>query len=144
MIDLIPARPEMAAWLDPHEAQAATGQIMTRETLAAAIRAGTAIACVDSSGPVPRLLGLGGIAEEWTDRGLVWGLLAGGIGATMTPIHRIVRRALDTSSLRRIEAHVAIEHEAGLRWIEMLGFEREGVMRAFWQGRDFALYAKVR
>lgn len=140
MVDLIPARPEMAAMITPQQGQAMTGQFMTRELLAAAISAGTALAAVQG----PRLLAIGGIAEEWPDRGVVWGLLSGGIGATMTPIHRIVQRAVDLSTFRRIEMHVAVEHKAAERWAGLLGFYREGTMRAFWQGHDFALYARVR
>jgi hypothetical protein len=140
MIDLIPARPEMAALLVPQQSQLATGQVMTRPQLEAAIESGFALACVRDA----KILAIGGIAEHWPDRGVVWGLLTDSIGATMTPVHRIVRRALEATSLKRVEAHVAVEHVAAVRWIELLGFTREGTMRAFWQGHDFALYARVR
>lgn len=140
MIELIPARPEMAAMISPQHQQLATGQIMTRDHLAAAINAGLALACVEGS----RILAVGGIAEQWPDRGLLWGLLTDGIGATMTPVHRIVQRAVAASSLQRIEMHVAVKHGAAARWAKLLGFKQEGVMRKFWQGHDFALYAKVR
>ncbi len=47
--------------------------------------------------------------------------------------------------LRRIQAAVAREHDAGHRWIRWLGFQAEGVMRNYGiDGRgDFVLYARV-
>jgi len=140
MIDLVPARPEMVSLIKPQRGQLATGQTMSREQVAAAIEAGVSLACVQG----PRVLAFGGIAEQWPDRGILWGLLADSIGATFTPVHRVVRRALDTTALKRVEAHVDVNHAEAVRWIELLGFTREGVMRSFWNGYDFALYARVR
>jgi len=60
------------------------------------------------------------------------------------PITRAARRFYEVCPLRRIEAEVACEHEQGRRWVEMLGFEREGRMRSYWAGKDFDLYARVR
>lgn len=140
MIDLIPARPEMAHMLTPQPAQIATGQVMSPEEVAHAIRQGVALAATDGA----RVLAIGGVAELWSERGIVWGVLDQSIGRAMVPIHRAVRRALEVSPLRRIEAHVAAEHPEGHRWIELLGFEREGLMRAFWQGHDYVLYSRVR
>ena len=59
----------------------------------------------------------------------------------MTPIHRIVRHTLEVLPFRRLEAHVDVEHAEAHRWIALFGFEQEGVMRQFYEGRDFALYA---
>ena len=87
---------------------------------------------------------IGGVAIVWPGRGHLWGLLAGGLGVSMTPIHRVVSRVLAEVDVRRLEAHISCDHPEASRWIEMLGFEQEGVMRSFWKGRDFALYARVR
>ena len=62
----------------------------------------------------------------------------------MTPIHRAVLRGLSAAPFRRIEAHVEASHAEGHRWIAALGFELEGVMRNFWNGRDFALYSRIK
>ena len=72
------------------------------------------------------------------------GVLSDSIGASMTPIHRIVRHTLEVLPFRRLEAHVDVEHAEAHRWIALLGFEQEGVMRQFYEGRDFALYARVK
>lgn len=134
---ILPARPEMADMIHVQRAQA--GQVMTPTELAAAISAGPAYGLAYRG----RLLALGGIATIWPGRGYLWGLLAEGLGSSMTPIHRVVARALAETSLDRIEAYIDQDHEAAGRWIRLLGFEQEGVMRAFWKGRDFALYSRT-
>lgn len=140
MIDLIPARPEMARMLKLQDVQLRLGQAMDEASLKAAIDAGVALAATDGR----RILGMAGICELWPDRGLAWALLAEAQTATMLPIHRATAGMLAATPFRRVEAHVAVEHEAGARWMRLLGFEREGRMRAFWQGQDYDLYARVR
>jgi hypothetical protein len=140
MIDLIPARAEMADLIDLNPAQLMFGTRPDRAALQTAIDAGLAFAVIDGD----RVVAIGGVRNVWQDRGIAWGLLASGIGATMVPITRAVRRFLSVCPTRRIEAEVAADHEEGRRWIEMLGFEREGRMRAYWGGKDFDLYARVR
>jgi hypothetical protein len=140
MIDLIPARPEMARTFDLQPEQVALGQVADEQTLAAAIQNGIAMAAVQDG----RVLAIGGIVEIWKDRGSAWGLLSPNLAHAMPIIHRIVWRVIDTSPLARIEAQVAVGHEAGQRWVRMLGFQHEGVMRAFWNGRDYDLFARVK
>lgn len=140
MIDIIPAREDMASLLTPQAAQLATGQMLTKAAMAAAIAGGLSLAAVSGS----RVLAIGGISEVWDGRGVIWGLLGEDIDRDMIPIHRAVTRTLALSTLPRIEAHVACSHETGHRWMKLLGFQREGTMRAFWQGHDYDLYARVR
>lgn len=140
MIDIVPARAEMAAMFRPQEVQTRFGVDLSPGALQKFIDAGMSFAVVDDG----QILCLGGVRNMWADRAVAWGLLSSGIGATMIPITRAVRRFLDTSPTRRIEAEVASDHEAGRRWVEMLGFEREGRMRSYWAGADFDLYARLR
>ena len=140
MIDVIPARAEMAEMIDLNLAQLTFGSVPDRASMQIAIDNGMAFAVIDGD----RVLALGGVRNVWQDRAVAWGLLANGIGASMVPITRAVRRFLSVCPTRRIEAEVAVGHDEGLRWIEMLGFEREGLMRAYWGGKDFYLYARVR
>lgn len=135
---VLPARPEMVGMIDVQPAQ--RDQVMHADDVAAAIDRGPAYAVAHEG----RLLAIGGVAIVWPGRGHLWGLLAGGLGVSMTPIHRVVSRVLAEVDVRRLEAHISCDHPEASRWIEMLGFEQEGVMRAFWKGRDFALYARVR
>ena len=140
MIRVVPARPEMAMMLTPQRVQVETGQVMTPVDALAAIRSGLAMAAVTED----RILAIGGVAELWPDRGMIWGVLAEGIGANMVHVHRSVARARAICPYRRVEAYVASVHEEGHRWIKMLGFAHEGRMRTFYEGHDYDLYSRVR
>lgn len=140
MIDLVPARPEMAREFNLQPDQVALGQFADEQTLATAISNGIAMAAVEDG----RVLAIGGIVEMWPDRGSAWGLLTPGLARVMPVLHRVVWRVVDNSPLARIEAQVAVGHEAGQRWIHMLGFQHEGVMRAYWNGQDYDLFARVK
>lgn len=116
------------------------GQHASEALLADAIKNGIAMAVVDGD----RVLAIGGVYKLWEDRGSAWGLLSDDIGSAMPLIHKVVRRVLANSPLRRIEAQVAVEHEAGQRWVRLLGFKHEGRMTAFWQGQDYDLFSRVK
>lgn len=140
MIDLIPARPWMAERLRLQAAQQITGQTMTPENIAMAIEGGMALAAVEAS----RIVAMAGIYERWSGVGLAWALLAEDFSDRRFSVFKLMKRALDVSPLVRIEAHVAEEHVEGHRLLVHLGFEREGLMRKFWQERHYSLYARVR
>ena len=92
-----------------------------------------------------RIVGCAGIVEVWSERALVWALMAEESGQHMLAITRYVRRVLDLFAFRRVEAWVDPNFAPAVRWAEMLGFEREGYMRAFTPtGDDQLLYAQVR
>lgn len=140
MIDLIPARPWMAERLALQTAQQITGQTMTPENVATAIEGGMALAGVKAD----KIVGMAGIFERWSDVGLAWALLAEDFAEHRVSVFKLMKRALDVSPLIRIEAHVAEGHAEGERLLDHLGFEKEGVMRKFWQNRDYSLFARVR
>lgn len=140
MIDLIPARPWMAERLKLQSAQLLTGQTMTPENLDMAIGGGMALAGVAGD----KIVGMAGIFERWEGVGMAWALLAEDFGAHRLSAFKLMKRALDVSPLLRIEAHVAHGHEEGERLLDHLGFTKEGVMRKFWQGCDYSLFARVR
>lgn len=140
MIDLIPARPWMAERLQLQAAQQITGQTMTPENVAMAIEGGMALAGVKAD----KIVGMAGIFERWSGVGLAWALLAEDFAEHRVSVFKLMKRALDVSPLIRIEAHVAEGHAEGERLLDHLGFEKEGVMRKFWQNRDYSLFAQVR
>ena len=140
MIDLVPARPWMIEKLELQPAQQVVCREMGRADIEFAIRSGVALAVVNDD----NVIALGGIAKRWDGCGIAWGLLSCSVGATMAPIHKIVVRGLGRTHFERVEAHIDAEHAEGVRWIEMLGFEREGRMKKFFKGRDFWLYARTR
>ena len=48
----------------------------------------------------------------------------------------------DLYKLQRVQATVLKENKKAIKWIEFLGFEREGLMRKY-VGGDHYLYARV-
>lgn len=130
----------MLGLLDLQPAQLDTIGPMTDADLQLALSTGYGLAGFHNG----KLLGFAGIAKTWQGRGLVWALLSRDIGRVMTPVHRAVAGAIKDSSYDRLEAHVDMAHVEGHRWVTLLGFQREGVMRRFHEGRDYALYARLR
>lgn len=63
----------------------------------------------------------------------------------VTGLVRHVLREVHRHGYRRVEASVEDGFDAGHRWAAALGFEREGLMRAYApDGADCWLYARVR
>lgn len=140
MIDLVPAQAEMANILRLQSVQQALGHHANVDVLRDAIKSGVAMAVVDG----PRILAIGGVSKIWEGRGNAWGLLEDDIAYAMPAIHRMVARVLTVSPFQRIEAQVAVGHEAGQRWVRLLGFEHEARMRAFFNGQDYDLFSRVK
>jgi RimJ/RimL family protein N-acetyltransferase len=91
------------------------------------------------------VLGCSGVIKQWDNRAIAWALISEFSGKNFVGIHRAVSRFLDLSEFNRIEAFVDADFEQGHRWIQMLGFEREGYMRQFSpDGRDSVLYARLK
>lgn len=91
------------------------------------------------------VIAIAGLLPQWENRALAWALLAQSAGTHFAPIHKSIKRFLQASPFRRIEATVDVGFRPGCRWIEMLGFEIEGYMRAYRpDGGDMLLYARVR
>jgi|DEB0MinimDraft_12_1074336.scaffolds.fasta_scaffold67483_2 RimJ/RimL family protein N-acetyltransferase len=92
-----------------------------------------------------RVLGCAGLVKQWENRAIAWSLLSGDIGNDFISIHKAVMRFLKLSEYNRIEAFVDANFEQGHRWIEMLGFKREGYMEQFNpDGGDAMLYARLK
>ena len=140
MIDVIPAKPWMARKLQLQTVQILNGATMTPDAIDMALEGGMALAATDGT----RLLGMAGIYERWEDVGLAWALLAEDFADHRVSVFKLMKQALDVTPFRRVEAYVVDGHEAGFRLLAHLGFEEEGVMRKFWQGRDHRLFAKVK
>lgn len=91
------------------------------------------------------VFGCAGVVKQWDNRAIAWALLSEYAGVQFIRIHRAVKRFLETTDFKRVEAFVDAEFEAGHRWITMLGFEREGYMKSFSpNGNDAVLYARIK
>lgn len=86
-----------------------------------------------------------GLMDIWPGRAMAWAFLDERAGPHMLAITRSVRRFLDLKAPRRTELYVDAGFEAGYRWANLLGFEREGFLRAFdVDGRNQVLYSRIR
>lgn len=89
---------------------------------------------------------VGGVAEMWDNRALLWSFVDRRAGPHFVALHRATLRFLESLPYRRIEAECDCEFLPGHRWLKKLGFVLEAPrMRAFRvDGGDSALYARVR
>lgn len=86
-----------------------------------------------------------GFYPQWDGRAIVWALVSANAGRHFVKLHRAVLRSFEIHPFRRVETCVLAGFAEGCRWAEMLGFEREGFMRAYApDGSDFHLYARVK
>lgn len=91
------------------------------------------------------VLASSGVIKHWENRATAWALLSKDATPHFVRIHRAVSRFLDLTDFKRVEAFVDADFEEGHRWIQMLGFEREGYMRSFSpNGNDAILYARIK
>ena len=92
-----------------------------------------------------KLMAMGGYTVIWPGRVAVWGYLGVDSGPSMAAMTRKVRRTLDDLALEfpRIEAYASRNYGAASRWLVLLGFRREGLLRKFADGRDYFMYART-
>jgi RimJ/RimL family protein N-acetyltransferase len=109
------------------------GEALAREELAfSGFVRGTVVACA-------------GLIQQWPGRALTWALMSAEARPFMTQITRAIVRQMDRSGIRRIESAVDVSYPVSQRWHTIMGFEREGLMRAYTpDGRDCFLYARVK
>lgn len=75
---------------------------------------------------------------------VLWAVLAEDAGRYMLRLDRATRRFIAIGNWRRLEASVEQDFPAGCRWLELLGFTREGPLAAYGDdGADHWRYARV-
>jgi RimJ/RimL family protein N-acetyltransferase len=87
-----------------------------------------------------------GLGRLWEGRAEAWALIARDIGPKgMHEAHYAVRRHLESSTLRRIEAACDAAFLQAHRWLYLLGFKYEGPLKSYTpDGRDCIRFARVR
>ena len=86
-----------------------------------------------------------GLLPQWENRALAWALVADSAGPHFAAIHKAVKRFLVKAPYRRIEAHVDVGFEPGVRWMRLLGFELEAYKKAFRpDGADMLEFVRIR
>ena len=91
-----------------------------------------------------RIILVGGMASVAKHYGILWAVLSADAGRHMLFLHRGVKRFLDMQHVRRLEATCEEGFGAGCKWLDLLGFEFEGRMRAYGDlGETHLRYARV-
>lgn len=78
----------------------------------------------------------------------IWGLIGEEVRQCPVAFHKACKKVLyfyeTRDKPRRIQVDVRVDYMEGQKWVESLGFNREGVMKRFGpNGADHYLYAKV-
>lgn len=138
-MQLIPFEPDHLAQLTLQAAQAKIQTYLTPEygrmlqgdnAWTLIVPPSTIIACI-------------GLVPEDTDRAFAWALLSPGAGAHLSSIHKKIQRFLKLCPYTRMETVVESDFKPGHRWMELLGFEREGTLKHFYRaGEHVDLYAR--
>lgn len=133
-------RPSMALQLEPHQGQAGQAPLSS-DNLFALIRTGSAWA-VRLDG---RVVAIGGHTPVWPGRTILWGYLGADCGPALAVMTKEIRRQVRDMLVEfpRMEAYAERNHAEAHRWLKLLGFKSEGLMRKFYNDRDYVLYAKV-
>lgn len=132
MMELIPFDPVHLHGFTPHARQA-------NADLSGAWFDGVGVTLMDGDDVVAA----GGLIPIWSGRVLAWAIISK--GANMWAVTRAAGEFLRRfQELPRIEATIDLTFPEAIRWIELLGFQREGTMRKCGpNGEDFAMYSRV-
>lgn len=85
-----------------------------------------------------------GVHLELPGRGTAWCLLSEHARNHLLGCTRAVEEFLSHCGVRRVQTYVETAFVQGHRWAGMLGFAREGTLRAWGpNGEDYDLYARV-
>lgn len=88
-----------------------------------------------------------GMAQLWKGRAYLWCFISKqATGADWISLFRFMQRFWKVEELYfRVETTVREDFEQGHRLMKMLGFEKEGAMKAYWlDGSNHDLYARIK
>jgi hypothetical protein len=88
---------------------------------------------------------IGGAIEVWENRAHLWLFIDPACRKRFFQIHNAVNRYINALPFRRVEAIVEVDFAEGNRWMPLLKFEREGILRAYGvDGKDMVMYSKIK
>jgi len=89
----------------------------------------------------------GGLVIE-AGNGSLWMVNSNLVGKHPLTFHKTIKKWLklfmELYNLNRMQAFVDASEPKHVRWVESLGFSMEGLMRKFYSGKDFFMYARIR
>lgn len=96
-----------------------------------------------------RLIFCGGFIPYWEGAGEVWIICDVCVKHYIRELYFYTKlyldRIIDRYKLHRVQSSVMVDYCAGHRFLERMGFKKEGLMRKYdWQGKDYYLYARIR
>ncbi len=126
--------------LQPHQ-RALTAEVATPKYAEELAKHGASFTVADETGIVAVI----GLIRQWEGCERAYAFLAATTGYHLLKITRKITAHLKTCSIRRVEAVVECDFEAGHRWIGLIGgFVVEAPrMKKYWNDRDCTLYARV-
>ena len=94
------------------------------------------------------LIAAGGIFPIWTSTGEAWLIPSDRVSRVKKSFAYSVRHVfgllVEENSYRRVQASARADYRGGQRFLEWLGFEREGLMKSYGpDGADYVMYGKV-
>jgi hypothetical protein len=90
------------------------------------------------------IMACAGVITQWHGNARAWAILSQDAGRCMLSLTRQIARWLHFNNAGRVDCAVDCEFDEAVRWVELLGFAREGRMRAYTpERRDCFLYAQV-
>lgn len=94
------------------------------------------------------IIGVFGVVEMYKGRGNVFAFISQNSGKKMVSLVRllkkIISKGMERAGYERLEMSVLQGFNAADRLAVMLGFEYEGLMRNYFKGKNYKLYAKIR
>lgn len=139
-MNVIPFEPEHLERLDLQDAQRYMVSHICVEYLKRLAVVGPALSAeVDG-----RIIASAGVAFQGFGMGVLWAFVSKDAGRHFVRLDRSVRRLLELTGLKRIEATTEASFVQGCRWLALLGFENEGRMRAYGpNGEDHYRFARI-
>lgn len=103
----------------------------------------TAFTAMDDQGQV---IACCGCEERWENCATAWALLSADAGKHMVWLVRAVRGFIwHAAPWHRVEAAVDVGFDAGDRLVKLLGFQREGIARAYRpDGGDCTIWSRIK
>lgn len=95
-----------------------------------------------------KILGVFGVVEIYAGRGEIFSFISADAGKSMIKIVRslqkIISQAFVKTGFERLEMSVLEGFDNGDRLAGLLGFEYEGLMRKYYKGKNYKLYARIK
>jgi hypothetical protein len=135
---VVPFEPHHLCAFDPIEG--AVLSIVTVQHLARLRTLGPAVTAFDGD----QIIGCAGVIVQEGGCGTLWAFCAVAARTRIIRMHRGLERLISIVPLRRLEASARVDFAPACRWLELLKFEREGIMRKFGpDGSDHVRYART-